>query len=303
MHTVLKIGIVLGLLSFTFSCEKKVRTEEYLNAPFLANEAIAYNFPDPPAEIKKKILLEDFTGHKCGYCPRASKKIVEILNMPQYKDVVIPVAIYGSGPFNTFDPDADRFYYNFTTEEGIEVDKSFGVSDKSLPNGLVNRKEYENNRIVGYPKWINAIDHALDDNPVAWVDVYAKYIDNDNKYLTIDTRVKMLENYPNPINVNTILVENNIVNWQRDYSQDPKEVENYVHNQVLRYNNEIHNRNLFGAWGIEISPTQAGTDKIKRVTTTLNGTDWNVNNLYAISYIYDVQTKEVLQANKVKVSL
>lgn len=302
MKTILNLVISISLLITIISCKDKIEKDEYLNTPFLTLESTPYAFPNPPATIVKNVLLEDFTGHKCGYCPNASRKIKTLLNMPKYADRVIPVAIYGSSSFNTYTPGAERFYYNFTTEEGDKIDQYYGVSQKSFPNGLIDRVEYENEFIVGHPKWQNALDIVLEESPIAWVDVYAKYNSTDNKYLTIDTRVNLLKNYSNPINVNVVLIENNIINWQIDYSQTPKEIENYTHNYVLRYNNELHNRNLYGAWGIGLNSTLKGTDEIKRVTTTLNGTGWNVNNLYAIAYIYDATTKEVLQVNKVKVA-
>ncbi len=302
MKTILNKGVSLIVFIALFSCGDKIQRDEYLNTPFLSLESTPYSFPDPPAIVVKNVLLEDFTGHKCGYCPNASRKIKTLLSMPKYADRIIPIAIYGSGSFNTYTPGADMFYYNFTTEEGDEVDKYFGVSQKSFPNGLIDRKEYENEVIIGHPKWQNALDIVLEETPVAWVDVYAKYNNTGNNYITIDTRINLLETYPNPINVNVVLIEDHIVNWQIDYSKTPKQVENYVHNHVLRYNNELHNRNLYGTWGAGLKSTNNGTDEIKRVTTTLNGTDWNVDNLYAIAYIYDANTKEILQVNKTKVS-
>ena len=303
MKNLLKTSIILGSFIAMSSCTEDVVVDEYLNTPFLDASAEAYTFPAPPADIKRKVLLEDFTGHKCGNCPRAAEKIEEILAMAPYSEQVIAVAVHGDGgDFNSFNPDDEMFFYDFTTPEGIDLDRNFGVSAKGLPNGLVNRAEYENNVIVGYPKWQAAIDVALAEDPVAWVDVYAKYTPSSNNYVTIDARVKMLESYPNPINVNVILVENNIVNWQIDYQANPKTISDYKHKHVMRYNHELDNRNLYGTWGTGLSATTANVDEIKRVSTTLNGTDWNVDNLYAIAYIYDANTKEILQVNEVHVS-
>ena len=294
---------MIGSLFAASSCNEEVDLDGYLNTPFVDVGTAEYTFPDPPADVVRKVLLEDFTGHKCGNCPRAAEKITEILGMPQYADNVIAVAIHGDGgDFNSFNPDDTMFYYDYTTPEGIDLDRDFGVSAKGLPNGLVNRKEYENNLILGHSNWQAAIDQALSEEPAAWVDLHAQYDGTSNKYITIDTRIKMLENYPNPINVNVILVENNIVNWQVDYDANPKRIPNYVHKHVMRYNHELENRNLFGTWGVSLSGTNQNIDEVKRVTTTLNGTDWNLDNLYAIAYIYDATTKEVLQVNEVHVT-
>lgn len=304
MKNVIKKGLILGALVALSSCAEDVVLDEYLNTAFVPSSAVAYNFPDPPADVKRKVLLEDFTGHRCGNCPRAAEKITDLLGNSPYSEQVIPVAIHGDGgAFNAFNPNDSKFFYDFTTPEGIDLDRNFGVSATGLPNGLVNRKEFNNKVVVGYPKWQAAIDEFLDDDPVAWVDVHGQYdADGGNNYINIDARVKMLKSYPNAINVNVIIVENNIVNWQIDYQASPKEIENYKHKHVLRYNHEQNNRNLYGTWGTSLSATNANVDEIKRVSTTLNGTDWNVDNLYVIAYIYDADTKEVLQVNEAHVS-
>ncbi len=301
MRTILKLGISLSVFATLLSCETSVNKNEYLNTPFLYLGSENHEFSEPPVHVQKNVLLEDYTGHYCGYCPDASKIIKELLNTPKYADRLIPVSIYPTTAFNRFSPGADRFFYDFTTDEGDKLDAYYGVSSKNLPNGVVNRTEFESDLILGRSKWKNAIDDILEEPAIAWVDVHADYDNTDNKYLTISTRVKMLDSYPNLINVNVVLVEDHIINWQLDYSQDPKEVENYEHNFVLRYNNEAFNRNLFGTWGIELGSNNKNSDEVKQVTTTLNGTDWNVNNLYAVAYIYDATTKEVLQVNKTKV--
>ena len=55
----------------------------------------------------KKILLEDYTGHKCGNCPRAAEKAEELKEI--YGDQLIPIAIH-AGFF------ASDFGGNFTTD-------------------------------------------------------------------------------------------------------------------------------------------------------------------------------------------
>lgn len=300
---ILKNSLILGTLFTLFSCSDDVDVEKYVNTNFLAEGAVEYVFPDPPADVKRKVLLEDFTGHRCGNCPRAAEKIAEIIGNSPYSEQVIAVAVHGDGgDFNAFDPNADMFFYDFTTPEGIDLDRHFGVSAKGLPNGLINRVEYNNDVIVGYSNWQSAIDVAIAKDPVAWVDVHAVLMETDMKYINIDTRIKMLEAYPNPINVNVILVENNIVNWQIDYDANPKAIENYVHKHVMRYNHETYNHNIYGTWGIELNGSSANVDEIKRVSTSLDGTDWNLDNLYAIAYIYDATTKEILQVNEAHVS-
>ena len=79
---------MLIILFITFSCE----------------DAKVSNVIGPvPSSFTKKVLIEEFTGHRCTNCPAAAKEISAIQNI--YGDQVIAIAIHPSGGFMFTQPD------------------------------------------------------------------------------------------------------------------------------------------------------------------------------------------------------
>ena len=75
------------------------------------------------AEKCKKILLEDYTGHKCGNCPRAAEKAEELKEI--YGVQLIPIAIHAGFFASDF---GGNFTTDFTSIAGNEWDTFFGNS-------------------------------------------------------------------------------------------------------------------------------------------------------------------------------
>lgn len=303
MKTFIKVAFIASLGFSLFSCnnDDQVEPDEFLNIPYFSSTRDVHAFPDPPSVVKRNILVEDFTGHQCGNCPKAAKEISMLQTSSPYDEQLIAVAIHGDGGFfNEFTPGADKYFYDFTTPEGIELDQNFGLSSSGLPKGMVNRKAYNGSKKLAYADWKLAADVDINSTPVAWVDVYGAVEPSNTDNITLDIRVKFLSSYTNPVKLNVVLVESGIINYQKDYTPGlpSSDISNYEHNHVLRYNHTIPNRNLYGTWGIELDATSEGTDVIKRVTTTKENMDWVVNNLTAVAYIYDATTNEVLQVNQ-----
>ncbi|MGB0870287.1 MAG: Omp28-related outer membrane protein [Flavobacteriales bacterium] len=307
MKNFTKILLLIGLGFGLNSCQEQVETVDYLNIPYLNSNRAPHVFPEAPTEVTKNVLVEEYTGHQCGNCPEAARLLKGIIKQDAYKDQVIAVAIHGDGGFFTeFDPNAEKFYYNFTTPEGIEIDQKFGISSSGLPKGMVNRTIFDSQISLAHGIWQSAIDNELNKLAVAWVDVYSTVEPSNSNIITTDVRVKFLENYSGNVKANVILVESGIINYQKEYDTNfqpdgSSTIPNYEHNHILRYNHSTNNRNLFGTWGSDITETTKGSDGIKRISTTLEGTDWKVENMHAIAYIYDTETNEILQVKEVKI--
>jgi hypothetical protein len=127
-----------------------------------------YVFPTFSANpnTKRNVLIEDYTGHKCIFCPAAADTGHAILK--DFKDRVFvstihtgPTGIEGFQTFNT-----EPFTYNFTNEIGISI----GRFIKDLPNsgfsgnpkGSVSRTLYQNNIALGSNKWRAAAKELMD---------------------------------------------------------------------------------------------------------------------------------------------
>ncbi|MBU2018782.1 MAG: Omp28-related outer membrane protein [Bacteroidetes bacterium] len=178
MKTSLKILVsILTLVTcFSFnSCDKVKNPYPPKSIGELDESLYPGNFDDyafpvftANANADRNVLIEDYTGHKCIYCPAAADTGHYIAN--DFKDRVFVSTIH-TGPtgiesFQTFN--TEPFIYNFTNEIGLNIGRyikdlpSSGFSGN--PKGSVSRVAYENNVALGSNKWRAAANALLVSN-------------------------------------------------------------------------------------------------------------------------------------------
>lgn len=107
----------------------------------------------------KNILLEEYTGIHCGYCPQGHA-LAATLHKATPKAFIIAVHAGSFAEPGSDEPD-------FRTEEGTELNSAFGVN--SYPSGMVNRHTPEGGtpQLMGRSEWIPfAKTVAVEDAPV-----------------------------------------------------------------------------------------------------------------------------------------
>lgn len=85
-------------------------------------------------EQPRGVLLEEFTGINCGYCPQGHA-IAE--KLATACDRVYVVAVHG-GMFATPAPDEP----DFRTDEGSQLISEFEIERNGYPSGMVNRHDF-----------------------------------------------------------------------------------------------------------------------------------------------------------------
>jgi hypothetical protein len=125
--------------------------------------------------------------------------------------------------------------------------------------------------------------------------------------ITINTEI--LNNINGDYNLVVCLSESNIINWQKDGSED---VENYEHNHALR--SLLSDENLSASSNYAISDNiektinydlalleQFNIDYSANTAELGNGNAgvWDSSNMSVIAYIYDNTTQEILQAEEI----
>lgn len=83
------------------------------------------SFDEPPLRFSKNVLIEDYTGTWCGYCPRVAYGIERVLDESD-KAVVVATHLSASGA-------PDPYHSNLA----VSLANSFGVS--GLPTAKLNR--------------------------------------------------------------------------------------------------------------------------------------------------------------------
>ena len=238
---------------------------------------------DLPIPIKK-ILVEDFTGHKCVNCPDAAKKMHELIK--DYCDHIVPLAMHVT-PFARPWPD-EGLPEDFRTETGTEIKDFFEVPN-SIPIGMVNRTEYEDELLLNHNvAWQAAVVEQLTAKPEIDITLINIYNVSDRS-LSVNIALQMLVDLSEDLSISVYLTEDSIIAPQLDHNQSPSLVDDYVHMHMFR-------ASLNGTWGDEISGTTNFGDILEKKYTTTLGADYNENHCKIVVFIYKTETKEVIQA-------
>ncbi len=244
-----------------------------------------FDFDPTPNNPKRNILIEDFTGHLCANCPAAAEKAKELEKANDGQ--VIVIGIHGEGTFTSTTSGLPGFTYDFTTPEGTEMDAFFGASAKGLPVGMISRRDLDNSKLLGSSKWPAAVEAVKNLDAIAYVDVHARYQEDDDEIICIDTKVDVLGGYDADLIVVSTVLEDSIVGYQINGSEGP--ISDYVHMHVMR-------SAPLGAFGTPIGTAPyTSNDEFTQRVSIQKGADWVAKNLKVISYIYNKETYEILQ--------
>ena len=106
---------------------------------------VTLTFPSVAVSGYKKILLEDYTGHTCGNCPRAADTLLAL--EADYPGKLVPLALHVGSTFAAPAPGhlgspSTAFLDDYRTTAGEDYDAVFGASSFGLPAGMFSRKDY-----------------------------------------------------------------------------------------------------------------------------------------------------------------
>ena len=274
------IALFCGTVLLT-SCDK-------INEPFyqiINNEDVTVTFPDvDPASVYRKVLIEEFTGHRCTNCP-AGHQILEQLHQ-RYGDTLVMVGIhYGS----LAKPIGETFGYDFRTSEGNQIGDEYNID--AIPKAIVNRIMKEGG--WSRDQWATAVGDVDRSKVNAALQIINEY-DAATMTLKVNTKVTALKDYQNPLRIAIYLVEDGIVKPQKDGNQD---ILDYTHNHVLR-------AALTDAFGQPLRENQrwaSGDSEVYAAKIDCSQTDWVMGNCYVVAALIDPINSEVIQVEKLNV--
>ena len=250
----------------------------------------------PQAKVRK-VLIEDFTGAKCGNCPTAAVTINTIKGI--HGDNVISIAVHSN--FYSV-PGAAPYTYDFRTTSGNDYDAFF--QPPNFPNGMINRRNYSlsGGHWKGVSSWSSIVDTVLALAPDVDIQISNTY-NSTTRLLNTSVKSKFLKPINGTYKLMVVLIEDSIVKPQTDYSKPAgqQNVLNYVHRHVLR--DAISST----SWGDILASglVAAGDSVISPFQYTLppnfNGLAPVENHCYVIAYIYDAVTYEVIQVEEERI--
>lgn len=239
----------------------------------------------------RKVLVEDYTGQKCGNCPRAAEAVEGIKDI--YGDRVVSIGIH-VGFFATPNTSGTKFLYDFRTPVGDELDQTFGNGDAGLPNGLVNRKTVNGVLIQGYNNWATVVAQTLTAAPDARIKIANTY-NAATRQVSTNIKTSVLNNLSGNYKLCVYVTEDNVVNWQKDYSLSEQDIPNYTHRHVLR-------GSMNTTWGTAVGTgALAQGDVYEGIFNMTLGNDWNAEQCAVVAFLYNVATKEVIQVEELKI--
>ena len=247
--------------------------------------------PPPEFELNsapvQNVLVEDFTGTSCGYCPPGN--IIASDLQEGNPNRIVAVAIHAGSlavPFGSQYPD------DFRTPEG-EFYLLEQVGQDFLPNGRINR--LPDATVVTSPtNWTNQVNNALLETAKVNLQMEANYV-QENGHLNVHINQQWFQNATGTYNLVIMVLESGIISPQLWYNHDPTYVPDYEHNHMLR-------TTLTGATGaISIQNPTAGATKLFSITTDWNAA-WNPENVDIVAFLTEGENGRVMNVVRQKLS-
>ena len=249
--------------------------------------------------VYRKVLVEDYTGHKCGNCPAAAIQLKNIYDY--YPGKVVPLAVH-AGFFaytNVLYPT------DLQSVDGTSFDNTFGISAVGNPNGLINRVGFgTSNFIQPYTSWQSGVDTLV--NQEAWFKIdISNSFNASNGILSSTIKVIPLKNLTGNYNLSVLISEDSLVGEQLDYSLPSGQqlVSNYQFDHVLR-------GAVNGTWGEQVinGIASAGDTIVKTYSGfNLSSIANRPSKCHVVAFVYDADNNstrryEIFQVEDKKVS-
>ena len=229
----------------------------------------------------KNVILEEFTGISCGYCPDGHL-IASGIHDNNPDDFAV-IAIHAGGFASPQGPGTD-----FRTTAGTAIDSYWGIS--GYPAGTVNRPASGD---VGRSAWNGATNTLLAQSSPVNVGIEAS-VDMGTSTLTVDVEVYYTGTQTVTSNMlNIAVVQNNVEGPQSSGSTNPSQMlpnGNYNHQHMLRHM-------MTGTWGEQITNISQGTLFSNQYTWTMpadiNGVALDPTNIGIIAFVSE-DNEEIL---------
>lgn len=271
---------IIFFILFSLSCDK-------ISAPFTEGCLNCCGDSENQKPIKT-ILIEEFTGHKCSNCPNGTRIIENIIET--YCDHVVVLACH---PFNqdfTSPNESGPLATDFRTSQTTEIAEEFGFW--GFPSALLNRI---NNGEFFQPFELNTEIHNLlfdSNNNLIPPDLDIKIsFSSGPSPIVISTEIEKLNELNGEYKLAIVVSEDFIISGQYDGNEL---IEDYEHNHVYR-------SAINGTWGESIDLTEK---TIVKHYDLINLNEINdTSNCTIVAYVYNNETKEIIQAAKKKIDL
>ncbi len=237
--------------------------------------------PVSQSPTNKNVVIEEFTGIHCGFCPDGHRVAADIKEANPGRVVVSGIHAGGYATPSGTEPD-------FRTADGTALDDFAAVS--GYPAGMIQRKDNGGELAMSRSAWEAKTSEQLSQVSPMNVAMDAT-IDAATRQLTLHVEIFYTSPFPAGTThyLNIGMLQNNIEGYQSNYgSYNPDMIlsnGNYLHQHVFR-----GFINVGGTWGEAIDASSTGVIT-KTITMTLPATignvDLNIGNLDFFALVHE----------------
>ncbi len=290
-----KIALFLGISSVVFialflSCDKV--EPPYMNVTDVSDCPVPV-FPDITTP-EKTILIEEFTGHRCTFCPGGAHYI-HLIKQESYGDRVVVLAIHASG---LAEPEPGNYDLDLRADTHGEELYSYFIIPMEPQAGFNREKLDGTNNFYGVPStWQAYAETVLAQPPVITLQIINNY-DSASRKLCSHVKTKFLTANTQNLKIALFISEDSIVGYQSNnntaYGTTP-DIANYVFMDVMR-------DEFVGTFGETLTTGGVAQDSaVIRTYKKILNPSWNDKHCKVVAYIYDSETDVILQAAEQKV--
>jgi hypothetical protein len=298
-----RIYFVFAVLILGFACDKIEKPfipkpSSELDQSLYPGDWNSYPWPtfEANTNTNRNILLEDYTGHTCVFCPAAADLAAQLETTNAGRLFVASIhaspSATGMSSFQQLEP--PTFVHDFTNPQGLAYGIHFanGFDFTGNPRGTVNRKVFNNFIFQSPGNWTNAVSQVLSENDLK-VNLQAKtnYY-SDTRGLFLHTEVDVLNTIAEPLAQVVYLIEEDFVSPQK--TSGGATIYDYHHHNV-------HRGNIDGqAWGRILSEDLKNENGNYYLNYSYKlPAEYDASNCHLLVYVFNKTTYEVYQVIKV----
>jgi hypothetical protein len=245
------------------------------------------------AQTLQKVVIEEFTGAWCGYCPDGATILDNILtNQPN----AIGVSVHNSDAMQNGTGSLITNFYS-----------------PAFPQATINRSGAP----ISRGSWTNAVSVALQATPVVSVSIDSAGYDFQTRALTVKVKATFLSDYTGTMRMNVLLTEDDVTGTGSGYDQvnyfnstvgSPyyglgNPIVGFVHNHVFRASGG-------NAWGsASVIPSSVATgEEFSKTYSIILGANWDINNMHIVGTVNHftgsgMNQRSILNAEEVPFSI
>lgn len=229
----------------------------------------------------KVVLIQEFSGQNCTFCPEGASVIHGLLNTYDDQLAVVTMHPYGSEQSEQLGP------INLRNELSTDYFKYYG-SPSAFPAAIIDATPYEGTLVLtSRGTWADAVINQFKLETAADLSVASDY-DDATRTLTVNYNVKMTKAVSESLSIVVWLTESGIVAQQRGPTGVQRK---YVHDHILR-------ASFNGTWGTVLADSFLPEEKFDGTLSLKLPEDWVAENCEVVAAVFATGSKTVYQAAK-----